>query len=81
MSTRLTPTCDRCGGPPGTGFIIDPESVRVLCLQLRDPNESGRERITTDAVRELMLRFEGEKGRRPESIAEFSAWVEEQGDA
>lgn len=48
---------------------------------LRDPNESERERITTDAVRELMLRFEGEKGRRPESIAEFSAWVEEQGDA
>jgi hypothetical protein len=48
---------------------------------LRDPNESERERITTDAVRKLMLRFEGEKGRGPESIAEFSAWVEEQGDA
>jgi hypothetical protein len=32
---------------------------------LRDPNESERERITTDAVRELMLRFEGEKGDGP----------------
>ena len=51
------------------------------CLVCAVPEESDRERIATDAVRELMLRFAREQGRRPESIAEFSKWVEEQGDA
>jgi hypothetical protein len=77
MSTRLTPTCDRCGGPPGTGFIIDRETLKALCLACLIPDESERERVTTDAIRELMRRFEREQGRRSESIAEFSAWVEE----
>ena len=81
MPTRLTPTCDRCGGPPGTGFGIDPETLKVLCLACLISDESERERVTTDAIRELMRSFEREQGRRPESIAEFSKWVEGQGDA
>jgi hypothetical protein len=53
----------------------------MLCLNCLIPDELERERVTTDAIRELMRRFEKEQGRRPESIAEFSKWVEKQGDA
>jgi hypothetical protein len=79
MSTRLTPTCDECGGPPGAGFLIDPESLAVRCLACAIPDESERERVTTDAIRKLMRRCEEDLGRRPESVAEFSKWVESQG--
>jgi hypothetical protein len=57
--------------PPGTGFLIDPESLGVLCLVCAFPDESERERVATDAIRELMRRFESEQGRRTESIREF----------
>jgi hypothetical protein len=65
MSTRLTPTCDKCEGLAGVGFGIDPESLKVLCLNCLIPDESERERVTTDAVRELMRRFEKEHGDGP----------------
>jgi hypothetical protein len=77
MPTRLTPTCDECGGPPGVGFLIDPESLAVRCLACAFPDESERERVTTNAVRELMRRFEREHGRRSESLDEFIAWIDE----
>lgn len=78
--TRLTPICDECGGPPGVGFLIDPESLAVRCLACAIPDESERERVTSDAIRELMRRFEREQGRRPESVTEFSRWVADQED-
>jgi hypothetical protein len=73
--TRLAPTCDQCNSPPGTGFIMDPDSLRVLCLACAIPDESERERLTTHAVRELMRRFEKDLGRRPASVREFMDWV------
>ena len=73
--TRLAPRCDRCSGPPGTGYIMDPDSLRVLCLACAFPDEDERERVTTNAVRELMRRCEKDLGRRPASVPEFSDWV------
>lgn len=75
MGTRLVPTCDICLASPAEGFLIDPQTLEVKCLRCAFPSESERERITTDAVRELMRRFEREQGRRPVSVREFMDWT------
>jgi hypothetical protein len=78
MPTRLAPTCDKCNSSPGTGYIMDPDSLRVLCLACAIPDESERERITTDSIRELMRRCEKALGHRPASIRELVRWAEDQ---
>ena len=76
MPTRIAPTCDQCGGRArGHGFAIDPETLRVLCLVCAFPDESERERMTTNAVRELMRRCEQDLGHPPASVREFMDWV------
>ena len=32
FGTDLTPTCDRCGGPPAAGALMD-ESLTVVCFE------------------------------------------------
>lgn len=51
------PTCDQCSEPPArTGFLMGPDSLRVLCLNCAHPY--GGERLATSAVWELMRRCE-----------------------
>jgi hypothetical protein len=57
---------------------MDPESLKVRCLNCAFPDESERERVATDAVRELMRQCEQDLGRRPRSVSEFSEWVADQ---
>jgi hypothetical protein len=60
---------------------MDPETLKVRCLNCAIPDESERERLTTDAVRDMMRRCEQDLGRRPASVREFSEWVDDQGGA
>jgi len=77
MPIRLAPTCDRCGArASGGGYVIDPESLEALCLGCAIPDESERERTVTKALRELARTFEKEHGRRPQSVQEFTDWME-----
>lgn len=76
--TRLAPRCDRCSGPPGAGYVMDPDSLRVLCLACAIPDESERERLLSNAIRDLILRCEKALGRRPASIRELVKWAEDQ---
>ena len=79
VPTRLAPTCDRCGAQAnGQGFALDPKTLKALCLSCAIPDESERERVMTDAIRELLRQCEEDLGRRPRSVSEFSEWVEAQ---
>lgn len=79
MPTRLAPSCDRCGAQAsGGGYTLDPKTLKALCLSCAIPDESDRERVMTEAVRDLMRRCEQDLGRRPESVREFMGWIEKQ---
>jgi hypothetical protein len=79
VSTRLAPTCDRCGAQAnGQGFALDPKTLKALCLSCAIRDESERERVLTDAIRELMRQCEKALGRRPVSIPELVKWAEDQ---
>ena len=74
--TRLPPTCANCGSSAsGEGYAEDPRTGKVLCLQCALPNEDQRERVTSEAVAELLRRFERENGRRPQSLQELAQWA------
>ena len=78
MPTRLAPTCDQCGAQArGEGYTLDPKTLKALCLACAIPDESERERIVTDAVRQMMRRCEEALGDRP-SLSEFMDWAKEQ---
>jgi hypothetical protein len=80
MTTRLAPTCDNCGaGANGQGYALDPKTLKALCLYCAIPDEAERERVMTDAIRELMRQCEQDLGHPPASIREFSEWVDGRG--
>ena len=73
--TRLPPTCAQCGSSAsGEGYAEDPRTGKVLCLQCALPNHDQRERVISEAVAELLRRFERENGK-PKSLEELAEWA------
>ena len=76
MPTRLTPNCAECGtSSTGVGYAEDPRTKRVLCLPCALPNADQRERVTSEALAELLRRFERENGRKPKNLQELAEWA------
>ena len=74
--TRLPPTCAKCGtSDSGEGFAEDPRTKVVLCLPCALPHKDQRERVISEAIAELLRRFQKEKGREPESLDELAEWA------
>ena len=59
--TRLPPTCANCGS---SASGEDPRTGKVVCLQCALPNQDQRERVTSEAMAELLRRFEREGADR-----------------
>jgi adenylosuccinate synthase len=76
MSTRLPPKCSDCGTTEtGIGYAEDPRTKRVVCLPCALPNKDQRERVTSEALAELLRRFERENGHKPRSLDELAEWA------
>jgi hypothetical protein len=79
MPTRLAPTCDRCGAKAnGQGYALDPKTLKALCLSCAIPDESERERVITDAIRELMRQCEKDWGAGRDPLVSSREWVADQ---
>jgi len=75
MPTRLDPSCAECGtSATGVGYAEDPRTVKVLCLPCALPNKDQRKRVTSEALAELLRRFEKENGHKPKSLDELAGF-------
>ena len=83
MARTLSPRCNRCGqrsDETGDAFLVDPESLEVVCFSCWESDPQRRQEIRGAVIRESLRRFREEFGRLPDSTDELVSWLDDNVD-